>query len=254
MGDRNFDSLFERFKRNIKGSPKGQLREIFLREDLMNLVPEVSTKKLRVLDLGCGLGDMSLWLSDLGHTVVSCDLSEKMVKHTRELLELNGHKINCVRHESAQTALARGEVFDLIVCHAVLEWLEAPYDIIPDLRACLAQGGKISLSFFNRHRAVFNCLAKGNFQKILNDDFGSVNPGSLSPPSPVDPDILATKLEELGFRIELRSGLRCFFDYLSPLATSEYSFDEVILLERRYRHVPPFRDIARYVHFVISLG
>ncbi len=33
LTDRNFDELFDRFHRNIKGSDKGRLRETLIRED-----------------------------------------------------------------------------------------------------------------------------------------------------------------------------------------------------------------------------
>ena len=42
------------------------------------------------------------------------------------------------------------EPFDLVLCHAVLEWLAEPYSIFPVLRQLTAAEGWLSLAFYNK--------------------------------------------------------------------------------------------------------
>lgn len=42
------------------------------------------------------------------------------------------------------------EKFDLILCHAVLEWLDDPKSAVRDLARLVKPGCRMSLMFFNR--------------------------------------------------------------------------------------------------------
>ncbi|EVT87941.1 hypothetical protein Z046_27125 [Pseudomonas aeruginosa VRFPA09] len=60
MSDRHFDELATRFAEKIYGGAKGAIRLAVLQADLAEALPE---RPLRVLDIGAGLGHMSLWLA-----------------------------------------------------------------------------------------------------------------------------------------------------------------------------------------------
>ena len=66
MSDRHFDELATRFAEKIYGGAKGAIRLAVLQADLKEALPE---RPLRVLDVGAGLGHMSLWLAQRGHQV-----------------------------------------------------------------------------------------------------------------------------------------------------------------------------------------
>ena len=230
---------------------KGRLRETLLREDLLTVIGPLSQGGLRVLDAGCGLGDMSLWLAAMGHQVTAMDISRKMVEHT--VAEAANHGFTGqidVALRPLQAALEDGQKYDLICMHAVLEWLDQPYRVLPMLASSLTPGGYVSLSVFNVHRSVFQALVKGNFRRILKGDFGGHNPTSMTPPSPIDPLKVSDMLREAGLTIELVAGIRCFYDHLPSGAQEEHSFEDLLLLERRYRNLTPYRDFARYVHVI----
>ncbi len=57
MSDRHFDELATRFAEKIYGGAKGAIRLAVLQADLAEALPE---RPLRVLDIGAGLGHMSL--------------------------------------------------------------------------------------------------------------------------------------------------------------------------------------------------
>jgi hypothetical protein len=66
MSDRHFDQLATRFAEKIYGGAKGAIRLAVLQADLAEALPD---RPLRVLDIGGGLGHMSLWLAERGHDV-----------------------------------------------------------------------------------------------------------------------------------------------------------------------------------------
>jgi S-adenosylmethionine-dependent methyltransferase len=249
--DRNFDDLFERFHRNIKGSDKGLLREILIREDLEAIIPNLSKGGLDILDAGCGLGDMTVWLAEKGHRLTATDLSGKMAEYTRERAAQAGLSADIeVYHLPLQSVLTGAKQYDLICIHAVMEWLAEPYEMLDQLKACLKPGGYVSLTIYNLHRTIFNGLIKGDFYKILDQNFAGSSAKSMTPPNPIVPEKVDARLKELGFEVELQAGLRCFYDFITKEVRDERSFDQILLLERRYRKQSPYRDIARYVHFL----
>ena len=65
MSDRHFDELATRFAEKIYGGAKGAIRLAVLQADLAEALPD---RPLRVLDVGAGLGHMSLWLAQRGQS------------------------------------------------------------------------------------------------------------------------------------------------------------------------------------------
>ncbi len=248
--DRNFDEIFEQFQRRIKSSKKGLLREALIREDLLSVLGDRWGQKLRILDAGCGLGDMSLWLAEAGHEVLATDISEKMVEHTQSLAQQHGlsHRIK-VEQKSVQEVLGSGQQFDVICIHAVMEWLAEPYEMLHLIPQSLLPSGVLSLTIYNLHRSVFNSLIKGSFHKVMAENFSGIS-NAMTPPNPIEPEKVQAILQGMGLTIELHAGLRCFYDYFSPKAKEEHSLEDVLTLERRYRKLAPYRDFARYVHFM----
>jgi S-adenosylmethionine-dependent methyltransferase len=249
--DRNFDEIFDRFQSRIKTNKKGLIREALIREDLLEHVLMDPRRTLSVLDSGCGLGDMGLWLAQKGHQVLATDISARMVEHARtHAAELGLADRMTVKQQSVQEALQSGESFDLICIHAVMEWLHDPYALLPLIPASLKAGGCLSLTIYNRHRSVFNSLIKGDFHRILNGEDYAGSSNAMTPPNPIEPERVRDALESLGLKIELQAGLRCFYDYFPNKLKDVHEVEDLLTLERRYRKLSPYRDFARYVHFI----
>ncbi|HIG66824.1 MAG TPA: hypothetical protein EYQ44_03220 [Porticoccaceae bacterium] len=59
--DRNFDDLAEKFARRVYGGLKGEIRLAVIWRDLVTTMPQIlSGKPLRIIDIGGGLGQLSV--------------------------------------------------------------------------------------------------------------------------------------------------------------------------------------------------
>ena len=58
--DRNFDDIAHKFAKNIYGSDKGEIRQIIVWEDFLQILSELEADQqaLQVLDAGGGLAQM----------------------------------------------------------------------------------------------------------------------------------------------------------------------------------------------------
>lgn len=248
--DRNFDDLARRFSANIYGSPKGQIRLAILQEDLDSLLTRIHGRaKLRILDAGCGLGYMALYLAQQGHEVVLCDHSAEMLQGAKQVFAKQVPAAKVTFIESAVQNLhqhVQGQ-FDLVLFHAVLEWVSDPQRTLEVLLRFIRSGGYFSLLFYNRNSLVMRNLLRGNFRKLVSEQYAG-DPNSLTPTNPLLPEEVYDWLEALGLTVLSRTGVRIIYDYLSREIREQRSLDDIIQMERRFCRQEPFVALGRYMH------
>jgi S-adenosylmethionine-dependent methyltransferase len=252
--DIHFDQLAERFERKIYGSEKGDLRLQLLWDDMLTAIPALQAgKPLRVLDAGGGLGQVSQRLAALGHHVVLAEPSAAMLERAQGLFAEAG--IDTSRVQFIQASIQQlpsvlpDQQFDLLVCHAVLEWLAEPMATLAQLLRWLSPGGYLSLAFYNRESIVWKNLLKGNINKARAGHLAG-EPGSLTPQNPQSaPDVLAW-LAQNGLDTVQVTGIRCLNDYLFPGVKIDP--DTLLELERELGQREPYKWLGRYIHVVAS--
>ncbi|MGW8227779.1 MAG: methyltransferase domain-containing protein [Gammaproteobacteria bacterium] len=248
--DRNFDDLARRFTDNIYGSPKGRIRLAILQEDLDTLLSRFpANTPLRILDAGSGLGYMALYLAQRGHEVVLCDHSAEMLQRAKQLFAEQAPATKVTFIESPVQTLqqyVRGQ-FDVVLFHAVLEWVSEPQQTLQDLLRFLRPGGFFSLLFYNRNSLVMRNLLRGNFRKLAADQFAG-DPKSLTPTNPLRPEDVLGWLAASGLTVLSRTGVRIIYDYLSREIREQRSFEDILEMERRYCRQEPFIALGRYMH------
>jgi S-adenosylmethionine-dependent methyltransferase len=248
--DRNFDDLARRFTDNIYGSPKGRIRLAILQEDLDTLLSRFpANTPLRILDAGSGLGYMALYLAQRGHEVVLCDHSAEMLQRAKQLFAEQAPAAKVTFIESPVQALqqqVRGQ-FDVVLFHAVLEWVSEPQPTLQGLLRFLRPGGYFSLLFYNRNSLVMRNLLRGNFRKLAADQFAG-DPNSLTPTNPLLPEDVLGWLAASGLTVLSRTGVRIIYDYLSREIREQRSFEDILEMERRYCRQEPFIALGRYMH------
>lgn len=120
MSDRHFDLLATRFAEKIYGGAKGAIRLAVLQADLKESLPP---RRLRVLDIGAGLGHMSLWLAEQGHDVTLAEPAAPMLEGARQRFADAGQTGTFIQASWQELLGQLTEPYDLVLCHAVLEWL-----------------------------------------------------------------------------------------------------------------------------------
>ena len=253
--DRNFDDLAHRFTDNIYGSPKGQIRLAILKEDLDTFLSRLPANTcLRVLDAGCGLGYMALYLAKQGHEVVLCDHSAEMIQRAQQMFaeQAPDAKVSFIESPLQDLRKHVDGQFDLVLFHAVLEWVTQPQQVLQQLLSFLQPHGYFSLLFYNRNSLVFRNLLRGNFRKVASQQFAG-DPNSLTPTNPLMPEDVYGWLESMGLSIISRTGVRILYDYLPRDILEQRSFEDILDMERRHCHQPAFIDLGRYIHVLSQL-
>jgi S-adenosylmethionine-dependent methyltransferase len=245
MKDRHFDELATRFAARIYGGSKGAIRLAVLQADLLEVLPQ---RPLRVLDIGAGLGHMALWLAQCGHQVTLAEPALPMLDGARERFVEAGMSATFIQASWQQLPALLQQPYDLVLCHAVLEWLAEPHAILPVLHQLTATDGWLSLAFYNRDALVYRNLLKGHFRK-LRENLMAGEKQSLTPQTPLDPRELAAQLEGQ-WQVENQSGVRVFHDYMPAPVQGRADIPDLIEMELAYRRHPAFAGLGRYLHWL----
>lgn len=246
--DRNFDDLAHRFQRNVYSSLKGSIRLEVLKRDLEEFLPPSNETVLQVLDAGGGQGQMSIYFARQGHQVLLCDISEQMLAIARQNLSEAGLLDRvALRQLAIQELLAKQQTFDVVVCHAVLEWAAEPERLLKTLVTALKPGASLSLIYYNLNGLIYKNLLRNNFRKIRSEQWQG-HRGSLTPPNPLRPEDLNGWLQEAGLEILCESGIRVFHDYILDPAERDRDPEGTLEMELRHSRLMPFKYLGRYIH------
>lgn len=246
MQDHHFDDLAVRFAQKIYGNNKGVIRLAVLQADLQTVLP---AQPLRILDIGAGLGHMALWLAQQGHRLTLAEPSAPMLQEAKESFDKNGVIAELLHCDWQQLVASQPQPFDLVLCHAVLEWLAKPAALINNLQALVKPGGWLSLAFYNKDALVLHNLIKGNLRKLAKQQFAG-DDGGLTPQQPLDPRQVERLLSDNGWLIQQRSGIRVFHDYMQPRFRDKIADDELVATELQYRNHPTLGPLGRYLHWL----
>nr|WP_202633813.1 tRNA uridine 5-oxyacetic acid(34) methyltransferase CmoM [Vibrio parahaemolyticus] len=250
--DRNFDDIAHKFAKNIYGSDKGEIRQIIVWEDFLQILSELdaSQQPLEVLDAGGGLAQMSQKLAKLGHRVALCDLSSEMLQLAKQDIEKNGllEQYRLIHSPVQSIAEHMEEQVDLVMFHAVMEWLADPKTALETVLEQVKPGGIASVMFYNHHGLVYKNVVCGNIPHIL-DGMPHRKRFKLQPQKGLKPEDVYQWIEEAGFSICGKSGIRSFSDYIGNMQyMGDYEFEDVLALEKQLCRQEPYLSLGRYIH------
>ncbi len=250
--DQNFDALIDKFEERIYGTLKGAWRLKLLQEDLSALH---DLAPLDIWDAGCGMGQMAVWFASAGHRLTCNDISYKMLQKTKECFETAGFEAAFYKMP-AQVLAPSLPRQDLVIFHAVIEWLAKPLETLEAVADRVKGGGHLSLLFYNYHSFVYKNALKGSWRlPFLLDTHSWYGKGKkLTPPHPQKPEEIVAWLESKGFEIETVTGIRVFHDYMEKEVLASSDTDKLLELEYRYCRHPVYRMMGRYVHVVARRG
>ena len=246
----DFTGISKKFARNIYDSTKGRLRMAVLKRDLL---PLIDGPKRTVLDVGAGLGQGNEWFLAQGHHLIHTDISLEMVQEAQqrhEQLSLGRFAQYIAAPLNELPSQLPGQQFSLILCHAMLEWVEDGQQAIRQLSELLKPGGVLSLMFYNRNAQLMANAVYGNFDYIARG-LKVKKTVRLSPQTPHDPEQVLSWLKQTGLNVTQQTGVRCFHDYLRDIEDQQ-RFDELLELELKYNQQSPFKELGRYQHWLIE--
>ena len=250
--DRNFDDIAHKFAKNIYGSDKGDIRQVILWQDFSHILASLASQitPLRILDAGGGMAQMSQKLAKLGHGVTLCDLSSEMLRLARVEIEKNGLlEQYCLLHCPVQEVGQHlSQPVDLVLFHAVMEWLAEPKIALQTLLNLVRPEGIASIMFYNYHGLVYKNVVCGNIPHVL-EGMPHRKRFKLQPQQGLKPEEVYEWIESAGFEICGKSGIRCFSDYIGNMSNmGEYTYDDLLELEQTFCRVEPYLSLGRYIH------
>ncbi len=128
---------------------------------------------LAALDLGCGTGRQTLWLSENGANVTAVDFSEGMLAEARR--KPGAERVRFIVHDLHRPLTFADGEFDLVVSGLVLEHLRELDGFFAEAHRVLRRGSRAVISAM--HPAMF---LRGAQARFTDPDSGEVvQPGSI---------------------------------------------------------------------------
>jgi len=242
-------------------TPLGRLRSELSWRNLEPHLPCPGTPPPAALDLGAGTGEMALRLAAAGWSVTLVDGSRRMLGRAAQLAEARGlgARIACRALDldvgGLADALGTG-VYDLVVCHDVLEYVASPEALLREVRATLAPAGLVSLVVRNLPGEVMKRLLRGADPEValhllaahrVQEDLYGLDLRLF------DLGEIRRLLGAAGLEVVAEHGVRVVVDHLADwTGGSDDAFERMLALERRLGENPELRAVARYVQVIAA--
>ncbi len=216
--------------------------------------------ELNILDVGSGLGEVTLRFASEGHKVTMLEPQTCLLKTAEERARQQmPDRTGLMRFLNERIENLEGcinEDFDLIVCHETIEYVGDPLRAFNVITRVLRPRGTLSLVFLNRYGLVARKLiVDGNVKEAMEafdvDEFDTrLHSGRGRLYS--DAEITAL-LEPLGYNIEGQYGLLVFAEFVDCALFAEGEcFERMLELEERTGREPRLKGIAKFVQLVCS--
>ncbi|MCL1137300.1 tRNA uridine 5-oxyacetic acid(34) methyltransferase CmoM [Shewanella pneumatophori] len=266
--DRNFDDLAHKFAASIYGTAKGEIRQTVVWQDIELILKELAGDNYQqlphqetahqelktqptfsVLDAGGGLAQLSQKIAALGHNVNLCDLSSEMLSLAKQDITANNllERYRFIHSPVQHVSEHLNQPVDLVLFHAVMEWLAEPIAALTSLCEQVKPGGIISVMFYNYNGLLFKNLICGNL-KHIEQGMPHRKRFKLQPQQGIKPELVYQCLQQAGFEIIGKTGVRTFHDYMQNHDMGHFSFDEIVAMEQKLCRQEPFLSLGRYIH------
>jgi len=209
-------------------------------------------RELTVVDVGGGTGGFAVPLAQSGHRVTVVDASpDALAALTRRAADAGvAERVRAVQGDGdALAGLVEPASVDLILCHAVLEVVDQPADVVAAVAAALRPGGAVSVLVAGRAAAILGRAINGHLgsaSALVTDPDGRAGARDTLRRR-YDAESAADLLRSAGLEVEETHGVRVLTDLL-PAAVVEEDPQALLELELALSARPPFRDIASQLH------
>ena len=137
------------------------LRERGRRNEFARLLDEAISPGTRVLELGCGTGQMSLFLATVDRMVIGADLARPSLELGAEAAKRFGMEgVLFVETDLRRPGLQAG-AFDVVVCSGVLHHTPDPRVAFSSVARLVKPGGYVVLGLYNAFARLPHRLRRG---------------------------------------------------------------------------------------------
>lgn len=209
-------------------------------------------RELTVVDVGGGTGGFAVPFAQSGHRVTVVDASpDALAALTRRAADAGvAERVRAVQGDGdALAGLVEPASVDLILCHAVLEVVDQPADVVAAVATALRPGGAVSVLVAGRAAAILGRAINGHLRSasaLVTDPDGRAGARDTLRRR-YDARSAAELLRSAGLEVEETHGVRVLADLL-PAAVVEEDPQALLELELALSAQPPFRDIASQLH------
>lgn len=157
--------------------------------DLVELLTPRAGEK--ILDLGCGTGDLANKLHQLGVDIIGVDKSDNMVQQAQKKYPAITFKVRDAVN------LGYSNEFDAVFSNATLHWVKAPKQALQSIYQAIKPGGRFVAEFGG----------KGNVQKITDEIVNQLGEQEIAYKTEQFPwyypsiGEYSTLMEQVGFRV-----------------------------------------------------
>lgn len=238
----------EAWKRRL-GTPWGRLQSTLLRRRLDSWIGGRSLAS--ILDVGCGLGDLTAAFAAKADSVTCLDRSDAMLGEARVRLAEAEVAARFVERD-LDAGLSDLGLYGLVIAHNVIDYTADPRRSIGELAARVGRGGLLSLSFGNaasvalRHTVMTHDLAEG-LRLARRPQIGLL-PGPCGESVRLRRAQIEGWLADEGITISHRAGVRVLSDLLPNEVKTSDNMGSIEDLELELGERPELIDIAAIVH------
>lgn len=152
---------------------KDNLDQVILFEWHYNVINKIGDLEIlkgkRVLEVGCGVGDFSIYLSNYAFEVIGIDFSAEAIRIGNEKIKCNNSKA-ILKQMDAQNLLFNADEFDIIISCECLEHLPDPKSALNEMYRVLKPGGNIILTTENYSNAMAYLVL---YNRLINRPYDS---------------------------------------------------------------------------------
>ncbi|MGB8216483.1 MAG: class I SAM-dependent methyltransferase [Candidatus Methanoperedens sp.] len=131
---------------NVRILSHSESNDFWLNSKIKLFLDNIDKPNSKILDVGCGTGQLTNRLASHGHSVDAIDLSDFSVEHTQKKIWKNGFKDRTNIWRSTIDALDYTEKYDYIIFSDVLEHIENDMATIKKSYTLLKKDGHILIS------------------------------------------------------------------------------------------------------------
>jgi len=158
-------------------TPLGELVDRVEKEALFAFLPEVNGRRL--LEAGCGTGNISLTLAHRGARLVGLDSSDPMLARAQDKARREGLAIAWIKGVASRLPFA-DESFDGVLCILALDFMADREGALKELVRVLRPGGFLTLAMLNRFSLwTLKRTIRAWFKPSLWREVRFITPGEL---------------------------------------------------------------------------